>query len=508
MSALATRAVRVRVGGSPLPEDSAQVLAARVAYRLGQPGQCEVTLTRPPGPSTAAARCELGAALRLELDGLDEALFTGEITAVEYECAADGVGRLRVRGYDRLHRLRKHQELRVFEDVSAADLARLLAAELGVTVSAEDDGPRLERLLQHRHSDLELLQEVCGRAGLYPCLSGDRLRLVSLDGYGTPVPLRLGVDLWRVRAAVNLDRAAGGDTALGWHPQRAELLTGTIDSARSGRRVSQGVDPGAVGAGGTRTLVDQPGRSEDELVALAQAAYDTRVASAVALTGAAEGSTDLVIGGRIAVTGLAAPVDGVYVLTEVTHTITGEGWLTEFSTEPPPVLVADRAATATLGTVTEVTDPDNLGRVRVTMPTLGDLDAGWLAVVCPGAGQGRGIVALPDVDDTVLVLLPHGEPTAGLVIGSLYGTITPPDTAGIVDGRVGKWSMTTADGQSIVVDNAGRGLRLANQVGSYVELTPDRLTLHAATDLVIEAPGRSMTVRAASVDFAHAPSSE
>jgi hypothetical protein len=68
--------------------------------------------------------------------------------------------------------------------------------------------------------------------------------------------------------------------------------------------------------------------------------------------------------------------------------------------------------------------------------------------------------------------------------------------------------MTTADGQSIVVDNAGRGLRLANQVGSYVELTPDRLTLHAATDLVIEAPGRSMTVRAASVDFAHAPGTE
>ncbi len=113
-------------------------------------------------------------------------------------------------------------------------------------------------------------------------------------------------------------------------------------------------------------------------------------------------------------------------------------------------------------------------------------------------------MALPDVDDTVLVLLPHGEPAAGLVLGSLYGVINPPDQAGVADGRVGRWSLITADGQSIVVDNAGRKLRMENQVGSYVELTPDRMTLHGATDLVIEAPGKAMKVRAATIDFEHA----
>jgi phage baseplate assembly protein gpV len=197
-------------------------------------------------------------------------------------------------------------------------------------------------------------------------------------------------------------------------------------------------------------------------------------------------------------------VAGDYVLTEVVHTVDADGFLTSFDTTPPATVDTDRPTGATLGTVTDVVDPDNLGRVRVSLPTLGDLDAGWLAVVCPGAGQGRGIVALPDVDDTVLVLLPHGEPAAGLVIGSLYGQINPPDEAGIADGRIGRWSLITADGQSIVVDNAGRKLRIANQVGSFVELTPDRMTLHGATDLVIEAPGKAMTVRAATIDFEHA----
>jgi uncharacterized protein involved in type VI secretion and phage assembly len=492
VTALATRALRVLVDGAPL---SARVLSARVAYRMDQPGQCEVALALP-------CSCDPGASLRLELTDADDALFTGEVTAVEHEYAADGVGTLRVRGYDRLHRLRKRQELRVFEQVSAAELAERLAGPADLSVHAHGDGPRLERLVQHRHSDLELLQEVCGRAGLHLCVDGDTLHLVTLDGHGDATPLRLGRELWRIRASVNLDRAAGDATALGWDPQRALALSGHAENARSGRHTEE-PDPDAVGAGGTRTLVDQPGRSEDELLALAQASYDARVAATVTVEGTAEGSASLRIGGRIAVDGVAGAVDGTYVLTEVVHTIDGDGHLTAFSSAPPPVPPSPWAASATLGVVTDVADPDGLGRVRTKLPTLGDLDAGWLSVVCPGAGSGRGIVALPDVDDTVLVLLPHGEPAAGLVIGSLYGTIAPPDEAGVADGRVGRWALTTADGQSIVVDNAGRRLRMANQVGSFVELTPDQLTLHAATDLLIEAPGRAMTVRAGSVDFQH-----
>jgi phage protein D/phage baseplate assembly protein gpV len=504
MTAMATRSVTVQVDGRPVAPD-ARLVSVRVAAKLNQPTQCELAYATPPVPSAVAA---LGAGLRVGLGGQSEALFTGEVTAIEYETGPDGVTTIRVRAYDPLHRLRKHQQLRVFESVTAADLAGQLAEPVGLSVRAESDGPRLERVLQHRHTDLELLLEVCGRAGLHLAMDSDDLRLVALDGYGQPVSLDVGRNLWQVTISANLDGIAASSDALGWHPQKAEPLSGSTDNARSGRQARQELDGAAVGAGGARTLVDQPGRSEDEVTALAQAAYDIRVASALTVDGTAEGDTALKVGGRIAVGGVAEQVAGVYVLTEVTHTIDAASHLTTFSTRPPAAPTPAPGASATLGTVTDVDDPDRLGRVRVNLPALGDLDAGWLAVVCPGAGQGRGIVALPDVDDTVLVLLPHGEPTAGLVLGSLFGTIGPPDSAGIDSGRVKRWSLITAEGQSIVVDNGGRKLRLANDVGSYLELTPDKLTLHAATDLVLEAPGRAMTVRAANIDFQHAPGSE
>ena len=51
--------------------------------------------------------------------------------------------------------------------------------------------------------------------------------------------------------------------------------------------------------------------------------------------------------------------------------------------------LADFNAVA-LGRVTDVDDPDGYGRVRVVLPGHGELDLGWLAVLCPGAGPGKG----------------------------------------------------------------------------------------------------------------------
>ncbi|MFI6264934.1 phage baseplate assembly protein V [Micromonospora sp. NPDC051006] len=510
MTAVAPRALAVRLDGVSLPEPVlSRLRSVRVSARLDQPTQCEVAIATDPGTAALAGWARTGAGLDVRLVDRPEALFTGEVTCVEVEYAPDGSALLRIRAYDALHRLRKRQQLRVFESVSTADLARELCGAVGLSVDADADGPVLERLLQHRHSDLELLTEVAGRAGLHLAADGDQVRLITLAGYGEPVGLQLGREVHGLRVAVNLDAAAGGSTALGWHPQRAEPISQRADEARCGRPADRRPDPADVGADGVRTAVDQPGRSDDELAGIAQARLDARTAALVTAEGVAEGDPALRPGRRITLGGVAEPIAGAYVLTEVVHTVDGDGHLTRFGTAPPPAPPGGAGGTAvvTLGTVTDVADPDGLGRVRVTLPSYGELDVGWLAVLCPGAGRGKGIVALPDPRDTVLVALPGGEPAAGIVLGSLFGAVAPYD-AGIDDGRSRRWSLRTGSGQSIVVDDAGRSLRLATDGGSWLELTPDLVTLHAAADLVLSAPGRAMVVRARSVDFLHAEAAE
>jgi len=103
----------------------------------------------------------------------------------------------------------------------------------------------------------------------------------------------------------------------------------------------------------------------------------------------------------------------------------------------------------------------------------------------------------------VVVALPHADPATGLVLGSLFGALEPPDD-GIDAGSVKRWSMRTADGQKIVIDDDDHSILLENRDGSKVELAPDKVKLVAKTDLVIDASGHGITIRASTVDFEHA----
>jgi phage protein D/phage baseplate assembly protein gpV len=503
MTQATVTAVDVDVAGQAWRPGPEQLLTVRVCSRLAQPTQCELGFAAGVGAPAWPADWDLGASLRVRVRGEDEDLFVGEVTCVELVRTGDPLT-ARVRAYDPLHRLRKRQQPRVFTDITAAGLAEQLTADLGLTVAASERGPQLDRVVQHRQSDLALLVEVCAAAGLYPVVRGGTLHLVTLAGRGDPVALRFGATLWEARIEANLDRMARRITAIGWHPQRAETYTHQASSPRSGRSSRLAPDPGAVGVDGAGTLVDLPGRSLAEVTGRAQSTLDVRAATAVVLDGVAAGEAGLWAGNLVTVRGLAASADGDYVLTETTHTVDGNGYRCAFTTEPPEAVSPPRGADITLGRVTAVDDPDGLGRVRVGLPALGDVDVGWLGVLCPGAGHGRGLVALPDSGDTVLVALPHHSPADAVVLGSVYGTTKPPDP-GVDGGAVRRWSLRTADGQAIVVDDAQHTVRVENRAGSYVELAPGTVRLHATTDLVIDAPGHGLTIRAATVDFEHAP---
>jgi phage protein D/phage baseplate assembly protein gpV len=482
-AALAIPAAVVEVDGRDLTAQ-ARLLTLRVASRFGAPTQCEVTLHDPAStwPATPGGR------LSVRVGGTDAPLFEGEVTAVSFARTADGVPVSRIRGYDRSYRLRTRQTVRVFESVTATELGSALCAAVDVQLrAANSEGPRFARIVQHRQSDFDLLVEVAARAGCLVATTGDTVVLSTLDGEGEDILLRYGANLHEVTVESNVDRLAGSVTADGWDPATAEAFTSTVDKPGTGPEVHL-LDGRAAGLG--------------EATAAAQLVLDSRAKAALTVRGTAAGDTRIRAGARIVVSGLAPTVDGRFTVAEAVHSLDGNGFLTTFDTRPPPPPRPDPGSVVTLGRVVAVDDPQRRGRVRVALPAWGNLDAGWLGVICPGAGRGKGIVALPDVDDLVAVALPHADPAAGLVLGSLFGTLAPPDP-GVDGAATRRFTLHTADGQSVVIDDAAHSLRLADRTGSFVELAPGAVRLHAQTDLVVEAPGHALTIRAATVDFEH-----
>jgi phage protein D/phage baseplate assembly protein gpV len=490
----------IEVNGAPLGERVASTLTdVRVQQRLSLPTLCELSFSGPPPEATD--RLEPGTRLQVRTDRPGDALFVGEVTAVEYVYQPGNETGLRVRAYDPLHRLRKRQTPRAHVSVNVRELAQELAADVGLRVEAASDGPVWQRVIQHRQSDLALLVELAARCGLYLVVWDDVLHLLTLDGVGEAVPLVLGDSLLEARLEANGDPAAREVTAAGWDPLRSERHSGSVSSPRVGRQVALEVPPDQVGGSGTRHLLDEGTPDDGHAEGLAQAELDRRVAGEVTLRGVAEGDARLRAGRPVNVSGVAEPVAGRYVLTSVTHILDARhGFVTEVSSAPPLPPARVTGAGATVGVVIGVDDPQHLGRVRVTLPTYGGVETEWMEVVCPGAGPHKGLVALPDVDDQVLVLLAHEDPGQGVVIGGLYGVQGPPDS-GVEGARVQRYSFQTPGGQRIRLDDSRRILRLEDQNGSYIELGPSRAVVHAAVDLVLEGPGRHVLIRGQAIDF-------
>lgn len=492
-------ALAIEIGGAALdPRETRSLAEVRVRQGLSLPSLCELAWIDPPG-ELGRAGAPLGAALTIRVAEREPPLFEGEVTAIEVGHGATRQREIRLRGYDALHRLRKRQPVRVHVQVTIADLARELCADLGLAVIAAEDGPLCPWIVQWRQSDLELLAELAAASGLYLSVRGDALHLLTLEGAGEVLPLAVGDGLLECSVEINAEPACREVAAAGWDVHAVEAHTARAGRARVGRSVEAEAPPSAFGASGERTLADQPGPTAPHVEAAAQAELDRRIAREVVLRGVADGDPRLRPGARVELRGLGATADGTHVIARTTHVIDARrGYVTELSTEPPEPPPRTAAAGMTIGRVSRV-DPST-GRVKVALPSFSDVETDWMQVLSAGAGAGKGLAMLPDAGDLVAILFAQGDPAQGIVLGGLYGAVGPYD-AGVEAAGVRRFSLRTSGGHVLRLDDERRALRIEDAGGSFVELSPEEVRLRSRVPLVIEAPGQPVVIRGKTVDF-------
>ncbi|MCP5116564.1 MAG: phage late control D family protein, partial [bacterium] len=361
----------VRVDGAELPEEVLRaVTEIRVQQRLSQPTLCELTFDDPDGALARTGVVQPGSSLHVGVSESEDSIFTGEATAVGFSYGPSQEREIRVRAYDLLHRLRKRGEVRAHVQVTAGDLAKEMASDLGLSVKAETPGPLHQILIQQNRTDLDFLLDVAELSGLHITLQDRTLRLCTLQGVDRPVGLELGDTLIEARVEMNGDPACRSVSASGWNPLSAEHYDGRASRPRVGRKTSAAVEPSRLSSPGEVVLSNEAGPDSRFAEAVAQAELDRHVAREVVLRGTAEGDPRLRPAATVSVAGLADVFRGTYVITEAIHRIDAQGgYVTEFSTHPPPSRTRSRGAGATKGVVTRVDDPDKLGRVRVSLPT-------------------------------------------------------------------------------------------------------------------------------------------
>jgi uncharacterized protein involved in type VI secretion and phage assembly len=156
--------------------------------------------------------------------------------------------------------------------------------------------------------------------------------------------------------------------------------------------------------------------------------------------------------------------------------------------------------------VTDIRDPDGLGRVKVALPWCGDNGGAryeaWARVATLMGGKNRGSWFVPDKDDEVLVAFEAGDTRRPFVVGALWnGTDTPPESMD-GGGKNFKKVLRSRNGVKITLDDTDgqETLKLETPGGQKVTMKdgPGTITIEDSNgnSIKLEASGITITASA------------
>ena len=512
--------VSVKVAGGPLSEATLRALTeVRVEQSLHVPDAFTLRFNDHDLSLLGGTKFDLGTQVEIGIDvkGVVTRLMIGEVTAL---CAElDGLHQQQfvVTGLDRRHRLARGVKVRTFVNQTDGAAITTIAREHGLRVSS-DSTPGVHEYLLQCGTDYEFVAERARMCGFDWWVQEQTLYFKRPAGAGSPPQVTWGSGLRRFKLRLSSAESASEAVVRGWNPATQEALVGTaamsgtsgpgVDLATDAALVKNRVGKGPKTFPAKRFAWGAPVKDQNEAKALATSLAQRATSEQALAKGETLGDPALRPGVSVAIKGLADPLCGAYLLTRVEHILAdGQPYVTRFesgggqdhtlvdllggstqatATAPHPTL----GSSLVVGVVTNNTDPDKLGRVKVKFPSVaaGD-ESAWARVVSTGAGGGRGLQVVPDVNDEVLVGFEHGDVSRPLVLGGLWSAKNAQPkhtTSGAKGGAV--WQtraghlMAMSDGES----PAERYVRIALHTGkTSLRLGEDESALAAEKDLTV-----------------------
>lgn len=126
------------------------------------------------------------------------------------------------------------------------------------------------------------------------------------------------------------------------------------------------------------------------------------------------------------------------------------------------------------GKVTDNSDPDNLGRIRATVPRLLDTEeTGWALPAVPyGGAADQGLFALPEVGAGVWIEFEGGDLSYPIWTGTWYTTGAIPESA-----RAGKKVLKTKTGHKFVLDDDAGSIEITDSNGNSIVMDASGISI-------------------------------
>lgn len=160
-----------------------------------------------------------------------------------------------------------------------------------------------------------------------------------------------------------------------------------------------------------------------------------------------------------------------------------------------------------IGVVTNIEDPENLGRVRVTFPWFSEEDESeWARVVTLMAGKDRGTLFLPEVDDEVLVGFEQGDIRRPFIMGALWNGVDTLPGEFTNDGKNNVRFIKSRSGHIIKLDDTEgeEKIEVIDKSGTnavVIDTKANTITISADQDIILKAPQGKIALEAQEIEI-------
>lgn len=275
---------------------------------------------------------------------------------------------------------------------------------------------------------------------------------------------------------------------------------------------------------------------ENELNAFADAVKQKSILSKSRGKVKIEGRAGILPGNMVELSGMGDRFNGKVFVARVHHAFESGRWFTHiqfglpyawFHEEPqiqnPPsqgLLPAIKGLH--IGKVLQLkdnTNPDKDFRIKVSIPGFHKTNEGvWARYVSPHAGNGRGIVFLPEIDDEVLIGYIGQDSREPVVFGGFYSEVNTPPLENddnnfkkgiitknghkiIIDEEKNIVSIETKGNNKIILDDESGKVELSDTNRNSISMEANGITLKSAAHLNLEAASGQISLNGMSVDI-------
>jgi phage protein D len=439
----------IKLDGTELSAKEYGALAGmRVERSLWMPSRAIIRLEDHDFTIVDSAKFAIGKPLKVstkDVTGSATEVFDGEITDLTVEQNVDRQHELVIGAMDKGHRLSVATNLRTFTKKKYSEIASTVASGAGLSTDITATSAQIPYVVQTTN-DYAFLWEIARKIGYDWWIDAGKLVFKPSPTTAGPT-LKFGDTLQDFRVRYSGVVKGSKITVQGWDPDTQKAVTGNDESTLTGTSMpaigsnapfaTEGRAKAKSGWAKEYKTGAFPVTTTTDAQTIAKSLALQADATEVFARGKALSTPTLVPGKAVKIENMGTKVSGSYYVTTVEHSWgDGEsGVQTRFTAgNKQPVGLADLVTGGSgaadpswgtnglvVGVVTNIEDKDVGGRVKVKFPTLSASDeSDWARIVSPGAGNGRGIEFLPEVNDEVIVGFEQGDFGKPVVLGGVW----------------------------------------------------------------------------------------